>query len=286
MKILITGATGTTGKKLVKLLVKGGSNVVAAVRDPIKGQELKDAGAQLVIMDWNRPETVEAAFHGIDRAFILTPIAFNLAEDSRVAVKAAKTHGVKFILKLSSLGADPDSSVHISREHGLGENAVKESGIHYTILQPSGFFDNWINYQGQAVKSGVVYGSSGDGKLAYIAADDICAVAAKILLHPEHHYGKTYVLTGGEALSAYEAVNIIGKYIGREVKYVDVGDENLKRTLIGYNIPEWMADDMVHFEVVKRNNWAAAISPVVKDQLGKNPITFDEWAKTHASAWK
>jgi len=286
MKILVTGSTGTNGRKLVKLLVKGGATVVAAVRDPAKGQDLKDAGAHLVVMDWTKPETVEAAFHGIDRVFILTPMVFNIADDVRLAVKAAKTHGVKFLLKFSSAGADPTSSVHLAREHGLAENAIKESGIHWAILQPNFFHDNWINFQGQAVKSGVVYGSAGDGKTSYIAVDDICAVAAKILLHPEHHYGKSYLLTGNQALSSNEVVSIIGKHIGKEVKYVDVGDENLKKTLLGYGLPEWMADDFVYLEVVKRNNWSALTSPVVKELLGKDPISFDEWAKAHADGWK
>lgn len=104
-------------------------------------------------------------------------------------------------------------------QHGLCENLVKNSGIPYTILQPTFFADNFVNFSGQTIQqASSIFNASGEGKVPWVATEDISLVAATLLMDPVPHAGKTLVLTGSEAITTAECAAIISKVIGKEVK--------------------------------------------------------------------
>lgn len=286
-KILVTGATGTIGRQVALALARDGAPVRAAVRDPAKAADLAKAGVELVTLDLSLPSSVAAALAGVERLFLLTPFVEHPMPMIEATLAAARDAGVRHIVRMSAAGADPSSPFGLAREHGEIEEAVKRSGMGWTILQPTFFMDNFVNYgAAQTITaSGQFYGASGAGKTSYVSSADVGAVAAKILQDPATHAGQTYVVTGGEAVSDAEVATIIGELRGKPVTYVDLTPEQQRAALEQQGAPPWMIDGFLGLEGVKRAGWAAGISPVVQEIAGRAPETFRSFVQRHLAVF-
>lgn len=286
-KILVTGATGTIGRKVALALAREGAAVRAGVRDPAKAADLASAGVERVALDLAAPEGVAAAFAGVDRLFLLTPFVEHAMPMVEQALAAARAAGVQHVVRMSAAGADPTSQFELAREHGLVEEAVKHSGLAWTILQPNFFMDNLVNYgaaQTIAVE-GRFYGAGGAGKASYVSSGDVGAVAAAILQAPAEHAGQTYVVTGGEAVSGDEIAALLAELRGKPVTYVDLTPEQQRSALEQQGTPAWMVDAFIGLEGVKRAGWAAAVSPVVEQVTGRPPETMRSFLQRHIAAF-
>lgn len=286
-KILVTGATGTIGRQVALSLARHGVPVRAGVRDPARADDLAAAGVELVTFDFADPSRVSAALVGIERLFLLTPFVEHPTPMIESVLGAAREAGVRHVVRLSAAGADPNAQFALAREHGEIEQVIERSGLGWTILQPTFFMDNLINY-GAAhtiAAEGRFYGSSGEGKAAFVSSVDVGAVAAAILRAPEAHAGKTYVLTGGEALSAQQLASLVGELRGKPVTYVDLTPEQHRAAFEQHGAPGWMIDGMIALEGVKRNGWAEAVSPAVQDILGRPPETYRTFLQRHVAAF-
>ena len=272
-KILVTGATGTIGKEVVRALRAKNLEVRAAARTPEKLEALKKLGAEVVGLDFTQPASVTAAFQGVDRVFLLTPFVEDPTDLVKGAIAAAKKAGVRFILRMSAAGADANAPAALPREHGIGENLVKDSGIPWAIIQPNFFMDNFINYSADSIKGqSAVYGASGTGKVAYVSSADVGAVAAEILASPDKHTSKTYVITGGEAVTDEDAVRTLSGVLGRELKFVNMPAKDYEGALRSFQLPGWQVDGLLFLEsMVKANGWAEATVTTVKDLTGREP---------------
>ena len=269
--ILVTGATGTVGSEVTRALAHAGAEVRVGVRDPSRAPE----GTKPVRFDWTDPSSFPEAFAGVDRAFLLLPFVEDMNATLPAALDAAKEAGVAFLLKMSAVGAAPDAKLALARQHAAGEAMVAESGIPYAVIQPTFFQDNIFNYQGAALASeGAFFGASAGGKSSWISARDIGEVAAAILQGPEAHYGKTHVLTGGEALADTEVAALLSAVSGRSFGYVDLTPEQLAAGMEQQGLPGWMIDALVGLEKVKAAGWAEGISPAVQEILGREPESF------------
>ncbi len=287
-KILITGATGTTGRQVTLSLAQAGADVRAGVRDLGKAADLAEAGAELVRLDWSDPSSIAAAFEGVERLFLLTPFVEEPFPMVEAAVAAARSAGVKHIVRMSAAGADASADFALAREHGRAEEAVKASGIGWTILRPSFFLDNFLHFgPASTVKAeGRFYGASGQGKAAYISTADIAAAAAAILGEPEAHAAQTYALTGGEALADAEVAALLGELLGKPVTFVDLTLEQQRAALEGQKTPEWMIDAFLGLESVKRSGGASTISPALQTLLGRSPETARAFLQRNLSAFR
>jgi uncharacterized protein YbjT (DUF2867 family) len=272
-KILVTGATGTIGKEVVRALRAKNLAVRAGARTPAKLEALEKLGAEVVSLDFENPASVKAAFQGVDRLFLLTPFVEHPIAMVEAALAAAKAAGVRFVLRMSASGADPNAPAPLPREHGLSEKLVKESGLSWAIIQPNFFMDNFLNYSADSIKGqNAVYGASGTGKVTYVSSADVGAVAAEILANPEKHASKTYAITGGEAVTDAEAAATISEVLGREIKFVGMSGDDYGAALRSFQLPGWMVDALVFLEAgVKANGWAAQTATTVKDLTGREP---------------
>lgn len=273
---LITGATGTVGNQIARLLLAQGASIKVATRDKARAEDLARKGAEVVELDLEDRDSVAAALEGIDRLFLVGPQGdAEFGEKVAPIMAAAKRAGVSYVLRLSAFGASPDGRFVLAKQHGIGERYVQQSGIDWTVLEPTFFQDNLIKYQGDAVRGqGAFYGASGQGKVSYISSADIARVAAAILSDPTAHVGKTYVLTGPEALSDREVAAIAHDVTGKAIEYVNLAPEVYGANLRNAGMPDWFVDSFLALEAVKRDGYATEVTSVVQDITGQPPESY------------
>src|SRR5205823_591100 len=209
--ILVTGATGKSGREIVKQLSAAGAQVRALVRDPTKAAWLTELpGVEIIQGDLSKPETLDAAFVGIERALLLPAPTPNSVAEQANFIEAAVRAGTPHVVKFSAVGADASAAEGFARWHGLGEEQLKASGLAYTILRPALFMQELLNtWGGQRT----IYLPMGDMRQAPVDTRDIAAVAVKTLTE-DGHAGQTYELTGPEALTYTEIAAQISAAIG------------------------------------------------------------------------
>lgn len=278
-KILVTGATGTVGAHVVRELSKRGIGVRACVHTPIKAERIREANIEIFDVDYRDKKSVESAVRGMESIYLLTPFVPEQFEMASLLVDAAKKAGVKHIVKQSALGADARPAITAGRLHRQAEIYIEESGVPYTFLRPNFFMQNFLTYFGGSIRSeGKIYLPVGEGKVSYIDARDIAAVAAEVLTK-KGRKGKVYSLTGPEALSAGDVAGIFSRASGRKITYVDVPEEDARKAMRELGMPGWTVDAIMELHGIARGGYASGVTSTVEDLTGKKPITFEQFAK-------
>jgi uncharacterized protein YbjT (DUF2867 family) len=220
--ILITGATGTVGSELVKLL--SGKTQVRALAHSLEKADM-EPDVEWVELDYSRQENIRAAFNNAERLFMLTPLIGDMVKISENILAAAKRYGINHIVRLSVMEAGFKPLPDIAEQHHKIETLIVESGLKYTILRPSPFMQNFLNIL--TIREGKIISNVGEGKTAFIDARDVALAAAAVLTELGHE-NKIYELTGMKALSYLDIAEILSKTKGMEVKYVDITEDEAK----------------------------------------------------------
>jgi uncharacterized protein YbjT (DUF2867 family) len=277
--ILITGATGTIGTALAHQLKEAGTPFLTL-------SSKADKGASRVASFESVPALTQA-FQGVDTLFVLLPLVPNKLELARNVAQAAVAAGVKHIVRSSGAGADVNAGFSLPRLQGEIDAVFTQSGIPSTFLRNAGFMQNYITFQGQMVKDGMIYAATNDAAQSLIDVRDIAAVAAKILQNPAHHAGKAYTLTGGESLTDTQRAARLSQALGRTVGYTPITVEDSSGVMRNeWKMPSVLVDWMDSLNTLVGKGYAAGISPDVQNLLGRKPITFAQFAQDHALAWK
>ena len=280
--ILITGASGNVGKEVLKQIAATGAKVRAAFQTVSKAAAAP-SGVEVVTMDYNQPQTLQAALKGVERVFLVGPPAPNITALERKAIDEIKQAGVRHVVKLSAMGG---RDATFPRQHADSEDYIKSSGVAYTFLRPNGFMQNFVTYNGATINTqNAFYGSQGDGKVSHIDLRDIAAVAMKTLTE-DGHQGKVYTLTGPEALSNARIAEILSDDTGREINYVDLPAEQFKQALLGAGLPEWSANALVDLQQFYRRGGASAVTRDVEQLLGRKPTSFEQFSRDYAQAFQ
>jgi (4-alkanoyl-5-oxo-2,5-dihydrofuran-3-yl)methyl phosphate reductase len=281
--ILVTGATGTVGSELVKQLLEVDQKVRVLARDPAKAAKFGDK-VEVLQGDLAKPETLVAAFRGVEKVFQLATGA-TIKELEANAIDAAKEAGAKHIVKISVQGAELDPGLELGRIHRESETKLKASGIGWTMLRPGAFASNTLAWTGSIKAQGAVFALTGEGRTAPIDPRDIAAVGVKALTSPGHQ-GKEYTLTGPEALSAAEQVHKISVAIGKPLKCVDVPLAAAREEMLKSGLPEATVSALMEYFALIRSGREFAITSTVEEVLGRKPHTFDEWLRDNLVAFK
>jgi|SRR5215831_3112113 len=303
--ILITGATGTVGSEVVKQLLASSSSsdhnlIRAAVHSGNKAYSVRHSNnsnkeVEIVNIDYNKPETIADALNNVDKLFLLTLPAPNIVTDTfSSVVKEAKKNDVKYIVKLSVIGADLEPGTTIGRLHRQEEKIIEESGMPYTFLRPNGFMQNFVR-AGQIIKNqNAFYLPAGDARLSFVDVRDVAAVAAKILLltgngsEQQQHENKSYDITGPEALSYSQAAEIISKQLGRKISYTAISEEDARKGMKEAGMEDWYIDAMMEIYInamelynIDKGEWWSRTTTAVEQITGRKPISFAQFAKDY-----
>jgi uncharacterized protein YbjT (DUF2867 family) len=272
--ILVTGATGSVGREVVRLLHKDGLKVRALVRKPEKANF--PAGVEWATGDLLNSETFQAALEGVDKVFWMLPLAdFHFP-------RVAKHSGVRHIVLLSAATVEIGTENAIARLHLNAEQAVRESGASWTFLRPSGFMTDAFRWKDSIRSEGVVRVPFGDLSIPIIDSRDTAAVAAKAL-SSDGHEGTIYTLTGPEQLTRRQQVRILGEVLGLDIGFESIPDDIAREQLLRH-MPAEMVDALL--DLSKQGQRFSAVLPTVKEVTGRAPRTFQQWAIDHAEAFR
>lgn len=284
--ILITGATGTIGSILVEKLSAARVGARALVRSAAKGERIERLGLEVALGDLDQPETLKPALAGIEKVFLLSAPEERQAELQSNLIQAAQAAGVRHIVKLSVIGIGSGlESLALGRLHLETEKEVERSGMAYTHLRPNGFMQNMLRHAPTIKSQGVFYAPFGESKESSVDARDVAAVALAALTE-DGHEGKAYEITGPESLTFDEMAEKFSTALGREIKYVEVPIEVARSAMIGAGMQAWLVDALVELFYFYRDGGAAHITPAVRLTTGREPITFAEFARDYAKAFR
>ncbi|MEH6906976.1 SDR family oxidoreductase [Neobacillus drentensis] len=273
MKILVTGATGKLGSKVVEKLLQSvpANQLAVSVRNPEKAAGLVSRGVEVRQGDFDQPQSLVTAFAGIDRLLIISADGDN---ETRIrqhtdAVAAAERAGVKFIAYTSLANATESTNI-MAPPHVATEAAIIKTGIPYTFLRNNWYLENEIGSI-QGVLAGAPWvTSAGSGKVGWALQQDYAEAAATVLTGNGHE-NKVYELSG-PLLSQEELVSALGAVLGKEIPVEQVSDETYAEIMKGLGLPDFVIPIVVGIQESIRNGSLAVESNDFEKVLGR-PIT-------------
>ncbi|MDJ0782629.1 MAG: SDR family oxidoreductase [Desulfosarcinaceae bacterium] len=276
--LLIAGATGNTGSEVVRQLSAAEIPFSALIRDRRKAPEIPNA--TWVEGNFTDRDSLAAAFDGHDRIYVAMPAHPDNAQWMHHLLDAAQSAGVRHVVKLSGMGANLAAGSEIIRVHAQTDALLKASGIAYTLLQPNSFYQNILSAIATIQAEGAIYISLGESRQSFIDIRDVAAVAVKALTEAGHA-GKTYLLSGPEALSFHDLAEKVSKAIGKPVTYHPISDAQMQAGLLKAGLSEWEAEKLAEIFSWFAKGGYEAVTPDVESVLGRPPLRFDDFMTAH-----
>jgi uncharacterized protein YbjT (DUF2867 family) len=276
--ILVTGATGNIGSELVRALLGAGEEVRALIRRDSDRSRLP-AGAEAVIGDLNRPDTLAGALSGVRGIHLLSgynDIAGLLAESRRAGVEHV-------VLQSSSAVPGGDMSNAVARYHILSETAVRESGLTWTFLQPNSFMSNTLQWAAQLRAGDVITAPFAEVPVATIDPYDVAAVSAEALTSGGHE-GRSYRLSGPESLLPEDRVRVLAEVLDRDLRFEGQSDGDARSEMLRSMPPEYV--DAFFSFFADGNLDESEVLDTVERVTGRQPRAFERWAIAHADAFR
>ncbi|MBG0817786.1 SDR family oxidoreductase [Planomonospora sp. ID82291] len=284
--ILITGATGTVSTALVDALRGAGVNLRALVRRSSGADGLRERGVEVVVGDLDDARSLPPAFEDVQDVWLLTPNGPRAPENGMNAVWAARRAGAERVVRLSAVGAAHDAPNRSGRLHALSDRETERCGMRWTILRPHWFMQNLLNEAGDIAADGAFALNMAAARIGMVDARDVAECAARVLLDdPDRHHGATYTLTGPRSLTFDEVAGELSLALGRPVRYLPVGDDAKRETLLGCGVPAWIADMLEEYAQAYASGWGDFTTDALTGLLGRPPRTVADFARDHAAAF-
>jgi len=284
--VLITGATGSVSSSLLAALrSRPGVRTRALVRDPAKADALRSDGHEVVIADLEEPDTLTDAFDSVDILFLLTPASALEPSMGSNAVAAARRAGVRHIVRNSAIKAGHDAPNRNGRLHAQVEDAVRASGIPWTILRPHYYMQNLLSSAASVAADGTLYMNMGEARVGMIDARDVGVFAAKVMEDPGRHAGKVYTPTGPERTTMADAAATLAKVLGRPVKYIALPQDAARQAMLGFGLSRWFVGNVVDYGTIYSEGWGDFVTGDFKDVTGHDARSFAQFVRDFAPAF-
>jgi (4-alkanoyl-5-oxo-2,5-dihydrofuran-3-yl)methyl phosphate reductase len=280
--ILVIGANGTIGSEVARQLVAAGQMPRLLVRDLGKARAF-EGKAEVLRADLNDSTAVSKALIGCDRIFLSTSGLDGPRLEAKT-IDAAKTAGIKHVVKLSIAGAETEV-INLMKWHRGNEKKLESSGMSWTFLRPSNFMSNAMMWVDTIKKENAIYAPLGGSAFAPIDPVDVAAVAVKALTI-EGHEGKAYVLTGPASLDMQTQAEVVGHVLGRKVKYVDITPATAREGLLKIGIPDGYVHALMELYAEMKAGKSAAVTSTVQDIAGRPPASFEQFLVRHVGAFR
>ncbi len=268
--ILVTGATGTTGREVVGRLLERGERVRVMSR-----RESGVPGAEAVRADFAHPASLAPAVEGVSAVYLVTAPPTPVVDHDAALIRAARAAGVARIVKLGAVsGADEGTWHHRS------ERPTRDSGLEWTVLRPCTFASNMLRFA-PMVRSGTPLPDwTGDGAVGVIDPRDVAAVAVEALTG-DGHSGRTYTLTGPDLLTFGRQVEVLEGVLSRSVPVERVTVEHAVKTMLADGVDPLNAAESAAGMTRLADGGYAFLTDHVAAVLGRPPTAFSAWARDH-----
>jgi NAD(P)H dehydrogenase (quinone) len=274
--ILVTGATGRVGYRLMEALADARADATAMVRVEAKAADLPGT-ARYVVATLDDPPPAQV-LREFDRIFLLSPEVEEQVELERAFINAVAKAGHRpHIVKLCADGfQDPGCDVRFMLAHRQIAYHLDSVGLPVTYLAAATYMDDLLGEAEEIQRTGEIRASAGPGRAGFIAATDVALAAAHVLT-TDGHDGDTYVLTGPEALSYADVARRFSAVFGRKVDYADLPEARIRDLLLEIGRTPWQADGDVERFAWIRQGGAATVTGTVREFTGADPRPLDEW---------
>ncbi|WP_037360762.1 NmrA family NAD(P)-binding protein [Amycolatopsis orientalis] len=277
--VLVLGATGRTGRRVVSLLAEQGHAIRAASQALARPQ----GSVTPVRFDWSGPATYRPALDGVDAIYQWFPLGRDRTAEVAALLDDAKAAGVRRVVHLANMTAHRSGA---DFPHGV-ERLLETGPVPATILRPNVFAENFSEHPAmvQGIRTGVVAVPAGDGRVAPVSVEDIAAAAAAALTQ-EGHQHRAYSLTGPDALSFSDMTAIVSDAAGKPVRYQATDPAEFRETLLLGGASGQIADFYAALYEGIRNDWAAEVTDDVQRITGRAPVSFAGYARAAAARWR
>jgi NAD(P)H dehydrogenase (quinone) len=280
--IAVTGSTGGLGGRVARRLADRGAHQRLVVRDPGRAPPL--AGAEVATGSYDDPEGLRRAFEGAGTLFMVS--ASEDPDRRRLhanVVDAAVDAGVERIVYTSFFGAEPECTFTFGRDHWHAEQHIKASGLGHTCLRDNLYIDFLPLMVGP---DGVIRGPAGNGRVAAVTRDDIADVAVAVLLDDGAHDGRTYDMTGPEALTMAEIAEELSQVAGRPIAYHNETLEEAYASRAHYGAPDWEVAGWVTTYAAIANGDLDQVSNDVEAVSGHPPMSLAEFLRRNPDSYR
>ena len=287
-EILVTAATGETGRYTVQRLVEKGHAVRALVhREDERSDALRSAGAEVVVGDLLEHDDAIRATAGTTAAYFCYPIRPGLIQATAYFADAAKRAGLEALVNLSQISARENSKSHAARDHWIAERVFDWSGVPVVHLRPT-FFAQWLLYprsRATIVEEGIIDLPYGEGRHAPIAAEDQARLIAAILAEPAAHLGKTYPLHGPIEQDQAGIAAAVSEVLGRKISYRPLTIPQYRERLEKAGLPEIMIQHFCAVALDYQNGIFSGEDKIIAEVTGQPPMTVQEFVTLHRNAF-
>ena len=282
--IAVVGATGNTGRAVVKELTRLGRAPICVVRNPERAREVLGDDAKIVVAELTDRPVLARALKGVTSVFVVTGHNPNMVEQQTNVLDAALETGVQYLVRVSGsrFFILPDSPSVIGRGHHAIEERLRASGIKWVILRPGFFMQNTFG-QAASIKndSKIVLPFPADLPFAFIDVRDTGAVGARVLLDPAPHAGKVHEFTGARS-NFGELADVFSEVLGRKITYVPVKFEQAEQVMKTRGMPDWLIDHQrTAGQIAASGGLATEVTEPIRNITGRAPLTTKQFVEDH-----
>jgi uncharacterized protein YbjT (DUF2867 family) len=282
--IVVTGATGNIGSRVVGALTSADIPCRAFVRDPAKAAAVLGSDVPVAVGDFADPAGIRAAVDGADAVVLSSGNDPRQVEFEANVIDAVAGTTRCPVIKISSVGADPASAAAFVAWHGRSEAHLAASGLPATVLRANFFMSNLFAATDGIAHGGMVAAPAGDAHIAMVNPRDIAASVIAVLTG-SNHQGCTYELTGPEALTYTQVAATLSSVLDRDIEFVDAPAPAVRDGLVAAGMPDWFADGILSLFAELRRGIGATVTTCVQDLTGRPATGLAAFIADHAAVF-